>query len=325
MEFDKLSLGSPMAQGHNEEDLIDAEDLLREDSAKPTEEVPRPAGRQALTLEPFNFPAEEAYQCDYVTSDVYGNRGAILQFINQNCADAATIIGGVRIPVGDPLLLPAYLTRNRQLVKRYAVRHLVRHLVETQSAAGAMECLTLDDYGMSFMLASISKAAKALHPLGRTEGPLIWCMYPRLNSPVTLYLNHDGTLEKAHIINVYIHLYDGNRRRNAIISRAFKADEARFSSERTPSTPPAPTPVAVATKRKSTQYVSLGNRSASSQAQVNTSRWQPPPPPPVMRPPPPPSPPRPQAQREDPFPPLPEGNQPINWALSPKLPDFPSA
>ncbi len=342
MEFDKLSLGSPMAEGHPEEqDLVDVDNLLHDDtSAKPTNPVASSsASRQALTLEPFIFPAEDSYCCEYVSSDTYNNRGAILQFINQNCADAATIIGGVRIPVGDPLMLPAYLARNRQLVKQYAVHHLTRHLVETQSAAGATECLSLDDYGMTFMLASISKAAKATHPLGRTEGPLLWCMYPRLNTPVTLYTNIDGTLEKAHIINVYVHLYDSNRRHRAIISRAVKAEEARFSMENNTPVQPA---VAVAVKRKNsstvsngssarnTQYVSLSNmqqtqRSTPHQVSVNAAQWQPSPPLPVMQPPPPPPPaPAPQAHDNEQFPPLPKDHQPLNWAMSPKLPNFPS-
>ena len=344
MNFDKLSLDSPMVNQEGDffdEEGINDDDLLREDDSL-ADNAPRaqPEGRQAPTVDSFSPPPEKDFVCEYISADAYKVKGTILQFLNQNCADAASVIGCVRIPITDAPLLPAYLARNRNLVRQHAIRHLVRHLIDTQSAAGAGEKLSDNDYGMSYMLGSISKAARALQPAGRQEGPLQFCLYPHLNSPVTLYTHPDGTKEKAHVVNVYIHLYDVNRRRRAIIDRANKAEEARVKAEEARITaslaPPVQQPSAV--KRKSP------NGSSSHQVQVHheaaavpyqqvpahlytynlprrppapVATQAPPPPPPVAQPPPPP-PPAPEH-----YPPMPVDHAPINWPASPRLPEFP--
>lgn len=351
MDFDKLSLDSPMAQGNGDDDILNADDLLRDEAPTDGPATPPTDSRQASNIESFVFLPEEDWCCDYVSSEIYRNRGPVLQFINQNCADAATIIGGVRLPSMDVRLIPAYLARNRQLVKAHAVRQLTRHLVETQSAAGANESLCLDDYGMTYMLATISKTARAHHPLARQEGPLMYCMFPRMNSPATLFVNADGSPEKVHIINVYVHLYDVNRRRRAIIERAAKAEEARANAALAP--PPPPPPVAV--KRKgppmgqpqgSQQVQGPSGAAATPYRPAQTPTYhhrqnpapavwqQPPPPPPVAQPPPPspapvqapaPVPAQPAQDKVEHYPPMPANHAPINWPMSPRLPDFPTA
>lgn len=349
MDFDKLRLDSPMVQANQEDDLfneadLNDDDLLREDA--PPMDVPRaqPEGHHAPTEETFIPPSESDFVCDYVGADAYKSRGTLLQFVNQNCADAASVIGCVRIPVSNATLLPAYLARNRQLVRQHAIRHLSRHLIDVQSSAGAGERLCDDDYGMSFSLASISKAARAFQPSGKQEGPLQFCLYPHLNSPVTLYVNPDGTKEKVHVINVYIHLYDVNRRRRAIILRAeearIKAEEAKAAAlvARSAVTFAAqPTQQAVAVKRKSPgpppvhmaqpmqgAAAAQHRQSPAHQPPHHPQRqapaqavWQPPPPPQVMQPPPPPPP----APVD--YPPMPADRAPINWPATPKLADFP--
>ena len=346
MDFDKLSLDSPMAQGQGDEEVLNADDLLRDETPAHGPMTPPLDDRQVNNIESFVFLPEEDWQCDYVSSEIYRNRGPLLQFINQNCADAATIIGGARLPSMDVRLIPAYLARNRQLVKAHAVRQLNRHLIETQSAAGANESLCPDDYGMTYMLATISKAARAHHPLARQEGPLFYCMYPRMNSPATLFINADGSAEKVHIINVYVHLYDVNRRRRAILERAAKAEEARANAALAPPPPPAP----VAVKRKGppmnqpqgSQQVqgppgaaAVPYRQAQAPAYNHRQHhpapavWQQqPPPPPVAQPPPPPptpapAPAPPAPARAEQYPSMPTDHAPINWPMSPRLPDFP--
>jgi hypothetical protein len=336
MDFNKLSLGSPMAQANPNDDLFDEsgipdDELLLEDNPLPDAAVARaqPDGCRMPQPQPFSFPKPEDYVCSYISDDVYKSRGTLLQFINQNCADAANVIGGVRIPVADACVLPAYLDRYRAIVKQHAIRHLTRHLVETQNSAGAGENLCPDDYGMSYMLASVSKAGRTLPPSGRSEGPLIYCMYPKLISPVPLYVNPDGSIEKVHVVNVYIHLYDANRRRRAVLDRARRAEEAKHAASMAPPpSPPAPQPVAVAVKRKnsgapqppSTQHYptsTAGSRQVHIPLRQQAAVWQPPPPPPVARPPPPPTP--------ENYPPMPEDHPQINWPASPKLLDFPPA
>ena len=338
MDLGKLSLESPMHQS-NDDDLFDEaglndDDLLRED-IPPVDVVPRaqPEGRHAPTVESFSFPNESDFVCDYVDADAYKSRGTLLQFINQNCADAASVIGCVRIPVSEAPLLPAYLARNRQLIRQHAIRHLSRHLIDVQSAAGAGEKLCDDDYGMSYMLASTSKAARALQPLGKQEGPLQFCLYPHLNAPVTLYINPDGSREKVHVINVYIHLYDVNRRRRAIIMRAeenrVKAEEAKTAASLAAKTAAASAPLqSAAVKRKSSGPPPAAvahpyhipahhwNYNLPRQPPASVARQMPPQPPaPQMPLPPPPAP--------ESYPPMPVDHAPINWPASPKLPDFP--
>jgi hypothetical protein len=107
-------------------------------------------------------------------------------------------------------------------------------------------------------------------------------------SETQLSSHSDGTLEKVHIINIYIHADNSNRRHRAIISRTIKAEVARFCMKN--DTPVQPT-VAMAMKRKNsssvsnnssarnTQYVSLPNVqqvrcSALHQASVSAAHWQ---------------------------------------------------
>jgi hypothetical protein len=111
MEFDKLSLDLPMAQGNSNDDL------LRDEAGTDQYSASSPNGHQFSNVESIPFPNEDQFCCDYISADTYRNRGPVLQFINQNCADAATIIGGARLPETDIQLLPAYLVRNRQLIK----------------------------------------------------------------------------------------------------------------------------------------------------------------------------------------------------------------
>jgi hypothetical protein len=347
MEFDKLSLGSPMACANQEEDLANAENLLQETDGN--------QGEPHAPLEnhdTFYIPQDEEYVCQYVTDDAYKNKGTLVQFLNQNCSDAATIIGGVRIPISEAPLLPAYLCRHRQLLTRYAVWHLNRHLVETQSAAGATETLCLDDYGLSFMLASVSDAGKNLHPMRRMEGPLLYCLYPHLNTPVTLYTNPDGTLERVNVVNAYIHLYDVHRRRRSILLRATQAEETNsFKDTNAPA--PAPTLAPAAVKRKSTGPSPLqttcpivdasGKQIGSVQMQrtkrtvataisakdkrniyvPSPSAWKPPLPSLVLQPPPPP--PSTSPSVVAPLPLHPTDDRVVVWDMFPKLPDFPPA
>jgi len=151
-------------------------------------------------------------------------------------------------------------------------------------------------------------------------------MFPRLNAPITLYFNQDGSAEKAHVINVYIHLYDVNRRRRAIIERAAKAEETRVQAM---AAPPLPPPTAVKRKgqvlnQQPTQQAQPASRqNGSANHRSAQTSWQPPLPQPVAQPPPPPvarPPPPPLVEH---YPAMPTNQHPINWPMSPRLPDFP--
>jgi hypothetical protein len=140
-------------------------------------------------------------------------------------------------------MFPAYLTRNRQLVKHYAVLHLIRHLLETQSATRATECLSLGDYGMTFMLASISKGVKATHPLRCMEGPVLWCMYLPLNSPFTFLYTNPG--ENWRKLTLAMFTSTCTTLTNNILPSSVK-----LSRHKKPAMPLSSLPFAVAVKQK---------------------------------------------------------------------------
>lgn len=159
------------------------------------------------------------------------NDGIVIQFINNNSVDAATIIGGVRLEERDIRKIPAYLFKYEDIFRIHAIRYLQRHMIKTQCCAGLGEKLTSDDYSLSFMVANLSDEAMNLHPTGRKEGPLHLCWSPNLIREVPWY-RPDGTLGMTRVINAYIHLVESPRRRSALLQ---KKDEEKKAG---PAQPP---------------------------------------------------------------------------------------
>ena len=164
--------------------------------------------------------------CDFVHDSFLKRNGIIFNFINSNATGATNLIGGVRIALMDIRKVPAYCAKYKDGIKKHGLRLMSQHFLDTQCGAGATEFLSLEDYGISFSLASVSSTGITLNPTGRNEGPLWFCLYPGLVEPTCLseVSWEDGKASEAtYLINAYIHLLPASQRRHRLLSKA-KAD-----------------------------------------------------------------------------------------------------
>ena len=168
---------------------------------------------------PCQHDFNEELICEFVHPTMVRNPGILVNFINHNCPDSATIIGGIRLKTTDIAHLPALIAKHNQTVKIQAAHALQRHLARCHSALGATENVGVDDFSLSFMLASLSPRGLALHPNGRNEGPMHYCIFPGLVDPVTLVFDDNGDPINTYVVNAYIHLLDGSRRRKNVIKK----------------------------------------------------------------------------------------------------------
>jgi hypothetical protein len=182
-----------------------------------TQEVQRRV--QLLELE------QSELECALLDESFFHKKGAVLQFINNNCPGATSLIGGLRLGLEDVRKVPAYLEKNSDRLKHFAIKCLDRHIKINQCCVGAGEKLSIDDYGISFSLATVSERAALLNHSKRQEGQLFYCLFPGLLEPVFLGLNPDGTNDFAHVFNVFIHLMPGSQRRN-VFFRRIEADRS---------------------------------------------------------------------------------------------------
>jgi len=90
--------------------------------------------------------------------------------------------------------------------------------------AAANEVITYEDFSISFSVATLSDEGWRLNPMGRNEGPVHFCVHPGLLQPAVLGTFADGSIDEAHVINVYVHLLEAPKRRTSIMKK-LKADE----------------------------------------------------------------------------------------------------
>ena len=180
---------------------------------------------------------EEDIKSDLVDDSFHRKKGMFVQFLNQACPGAPLVIGGIRINCSDIRRAPAYLSRNKRLIKQHATRCLMKHLQDMQSGIGANESLTVDDFGMTFTVASVSPIGALLNPVKRQEGPMFFCHFPALVEPAIVVhseWNH-GVMregEQMHVINAYISLLPAHQRRHVIITKA-KEEKAAIQNAAT--------------------------------------------------------------------------------------------
>jgi len=154
-----------------------------------------------------------------VDPSIYKSKGVILQYINNNCTDAASVIGGIRISLDDIRKVPMYLTKYKGAIKQRAANCLQKHLVDNQCITGAGESITVDDFCISYSLASLSPKGFQMNPQGKHEGPLFYCLCAGLIEPIFLGFLEDNTPDYAHLVNVYIHLLPQDKRRTVYLKR----------------------------------------------------------------------------------------------------------
>jgi hypothetical protein len=194
---------------------------------------------------------QKELECSFTERSMFEKKGVILQFLNNNCTGATSLIGGIRLALDDIRKVPAYLDRHANRIKHYAVVCLDRHIKANQCPIGAGEYLAQEDYGISFSLATTSPQGAAMHPAKRQEGQLFHCLFPGLNQPIHLGVNPDGTDDYAHMVNVFIHLLPAGQRRTHLLRRMDRG-------ELTP--PTGLTPIDIPSKRlKDSAYSSPNN------------------------------------------------------------------
>ena len=200
--------------------LAQAEDAMQEDA---------PSQASAISyLQPLE---KEEIQCEQIDSTIYTKSGVIIQMCNTNASAHATVIGGIRLALEDIRKVPAYLQKYRTQIKKIAVRTLTRHLQESQCSVGLHETLSLEDYGMTFTIASLSQRGRQLNPQNRSEAPLFYCLLQGLLEPVILSANQDGSYQTGHIVNLYIHLLPAHHRRVVLARKSIAANELETAAE----------------------------------------------------------------------------------------------
>ncbi|MDP2788964.1 MAG: hypothetical protein Q8O46_02845 [bacterium] len=123
----------------------------------------------------------------------------------------------MRINLVEIKKIPAYLSKYESVIKFQAVKHLTRHFLDTQWCTGIGETLTLDDYGITYSIASLSPEGRNLIPKSETGGPLAYCFYPNLVRYIPLAYDIRGNvIDGAYFVNAYIQLLDPIIRRNLV-------------------------------------------------------------------------------------------------------------
>ena len=174
----------------------------------------------AIELVVRELPKEDLVS-DLVDVSFLDKTGIIIQFINASCPGTFPIIGGLRIGLQDIRRAPQYLNKHRRVIKQHASNQLMKHFRDMEIGIGAGETLDIDDFGMSYTIASVNGTGSNLNPNKRTEGPLFYCHLPALLSPITTIHAEWGEQgktpgEEVHVINAYISLYPHHLRRKVI-------------------------------------------------------------------------------------------------------------
>ncbi len=164
-------------------------------------------------------------ECEFIHPSIFINGGVLVNFINHNSPDSATVIGSIRLKTSEIQRVPRLLSQYYQSVKAHAAYALQKHLEMTQSTLGVDEVITLDDFSLTFMLSSVSDEAKRHHPYGRNEGPLYYCLFSEYTRLSTIGYTIDNKPATCYLINAYIHLNEAAKRRNAVLKKKRSAEE----------------------------------------------------------------------------------------------------
>lgn len=175
----------------------------------------------------------------YAHPSAMENNGAFVQIMSHNCNDSANVLGCIRLPVSDPNEVQYYLATRRREILVEAVAMLDQHFKDCQSATAVLEDdLTVDDYSLTFMVASVNEAGKSFNN-GRKEGGLWMLNYPSYLTftRASFYAEENPNLDTYQLtINAYIHLNEPHRRQRAVIKKHLedsfaKAEKTRSSRE----------------------------------------------------------------------------------------------
>lgn len=192
------------------EDIVDME---------PVEGIPVPASVAAPLPPPQLVYHQSRYVNNMFTHASFKvNTGAILQYVTNQCNDAPGLIGGIRLPVSDPLDIGGYITENWTSLKEIGRSFLDAHMRRCNHHIGVGENLTPEDYSFGTSVASVAPAARMLNPYGRSEAGMWALQTPTLLDPVRADIIEDGRRLESwqYVINGYIHLNECGRRGNML-------------------------------------------------------------------------------------------------------------
>jgi hypothetical protein len=162
------------------------------------------------SLQSLNLVVEDEHRSDLVDDSIFDKKGILVQFLNSNCTGSPHVFGGMRLAILDIKKVNAYLAKYKRLIiKQHAVKALMRHFSKMQCSARAAKTLGLNDFGMTFTVATVTRHGALLNPGKRQEGPPLFCHFPSLVDPVVLTHTDWGTNtegEAVHVINCYIML-----------------------------------------------------------------------------------------------------------------------
>jgi hypothetical protein len=177
---------------------------------------------------------DSEYLCESVSHTIVDNTGPLLIFINNNCSFSPNPIGVLRLLPMHIGLLPAYLERHQDHLKKKGVEMLEKHLHDTKCPAGAGETLFPQDFGLVCTIASLSEEGHQYSTTGKREGHISFCLIPGFIKEAFTGVDDDGHEIFSHVINVYIHIYDVHRRRHNVVRKA----EEEQAAAKDPANPP---------------------------------------------------------------------------------------
>lgn len=158
------------------------------------------------------------------------NCGLMIQFLNYNCPNQATVIGASRMPFYEGHRLTDYLSRNRNVIKGYAIRHLKNHFDLSMTHHGVGETITTDDFGCTYMIQNTT-SRYSLHPENRFEAGLWTADFDSLLTTIplnTTSAHPDDVPSYMHfiLVNCYIHLNERGKRLSHVRERLQKEKAA---------------------------------------------------------------------------------------------------
>jgi hypothetical protein len=134
----------------------------------------------------------------------------VLQFVNNNCPGATSLIGGLRLGLDDVRKVPAYLEK---IGSAQALRYQVpgqAHKSEPVLCGSGREA-HIDDYGISFSLATVSQRAACLTTRRDRRGSSSTASSQACWNRSS-WDQPGWTDDFAHVFNVFIHLMPGSQR-----------------------------------------------------------------------------------------------------------------
>jgi hypothetical protein len=266
-------LKSAMDNIDQDSEMLASDNLPRGADTVPLEVAPSATPSNHYDMNPsafategkdYNIRLDSEMICDYISPTIVEEKGVLVQFSNQNCPGAASVIGGLRLGISDIRRIPEYLARHKTWFRAQAGNTLLRHLSDHRSSVGAGDdTLSADDFGISFTLGSLSNLGKEMNPGKRNEGPLWYCLYPALVDPIFLGYREDGTSDYAHVVNCYIHLLEADKRRDAVLKK--KEEKAKAAAA------PSPAPIVKAPAPISNLHIVRGPISKNMKKKVKVA------------------------------------------------------